>query len=97
MGEFIKVARDLEVKEISIGKEIPNVKETVVMDEEVVENKEDHEPKQESENKIRHRQPHNQIIDDAKSTECPECGKVFAQRSAMLAHSKILSLCLASV
>ena len=58
MGEFIKVAKDLEVKEISKGVKIPNVEEDVaeetVMDNE--ENKtvdEDGEHEQASENKIR--------------------------------------------
>ena len=57
MGEFIKVAKDLEVKEISKGVEIPNqeddVTEETVMDDEEEEIDEDDEPKQTSENKIR--------------------------------------------
>ena len=81
MEEFIKVAKDLEVKEISKGVEIPNVEEDVT--EETVNDDEtdvvDDEPKQTSENKIRQRQPQKQISSDAKSTECPECGKVSGQ------------------
>ena len=56
MAEFIKVAKDLEVKEISKGAEIPNVEEVVT--EETVMNEEDHEteandePKQIPENHI---------------------------------------------
>ena len=91
MGEFIKVAKDLEVKEISKGVEIPSneeadVTEETVMDDEEKETDEDDEPKQTSENKIRQRQPRNQISSDAKSTECPECGKEFTQKICMLRH-----------
>merc|ERR1712001_158772 len=82
MGEFIKVAKDLEVKEISKGVEIPNTEEYVteetVMDDEKKEADEDDEedePKQTPEirDKIRQRQPRNQILSDGKPTECPEC------------------------
>merc|ERR1712150_111833 len=90
MGEFIKVAKDLEVKEISKGVEIPNVEEVVtndtVMDDEEKETDEEDEPKQTSENKIRQRQPRNQISSDANSTECSECGKVFTTKSHMVTH-----------
>ena len=90
MGEFIKVAKDLEVKEISKGVEIPNQEEVVteetVMDDEEKENNEDEELKQTPENKIRQRQPRNQISSDAKSTECPECGKKFTTKSHMVTH-----------
>merc|ERR1712150_395564 len=80
MGEFIKVAKDLEVKEISKGVEMQNeeqdVTEESVMDDEekeTYEDEEDDKPKQPSENKIRQRQPRNQISSDAESIECPEC------------------------
>ena len=90
MGEFIKVAKDLEVKEISKGVEMQNEGEDIteenVLDDEEKENYEDDEPKQTSENKIRQRQPRNQISSDTKSTECPECGKEFAHRYVMLKH-----------
>ena len=88
MGEFIKVPKDLKVKEISKGVEIPNLEEVVT--EELVNDDEtdvvDDEPKQTSENKIRQRQPQKQISSDAKSTECPECGKEFTQKICMLRH-----------
>ena len=50
MGEFIKVAKDLEVKEISKGVEIPNLKEDVTVEENVFDDEgkeidEDDEPK----------------------------------------------------
>ena len=90
MGEFIKVAKDLEVKEISKGVEMQNEEEDVteetVMDDEEKETDEDDEPKQTSENKIRQRQPRNQISSDAKSTECPECGKEFTLKGDMRRH-----------
>ena len=48
MAEFIKVAKDLEVKEISKGAEIPNV-EDIIMEETITEDEEketeEHEPK----------------------------------------------------
>ena len=55
-----------------------NTEETIV-DHEEKETDEDIRPKQSSQ-KIRQRQPRNQISSDAKSTECPECGKEFTQR-----------------
>merc|ERR1711997_1027396 len=91
MGVFIKVAKDLEVNEISKGVEIPN-EEEVISEENFIDEEEnepdddDKEPKQTSENKIRQRQPRNHISSDAKSTECPECEKVFSSKSHMLRH-----------
>ena len=92
MGEAIKVAKDLEVKEISKGLEVPNEKEVIteetvtIPDEGKEPDDEDVEPRQTSENKIRQRQLQIQISSDAKSTECPECGKVFSYKHAMLKH-----------
>ena len=90
--EFIKVAKDLEVQEISKGLEVTDdvedITEEAVIDNEENEKKEDIGPKQTPENQIRQRQPRNQISSDAKSTECPECGKVFSQRCNMLTHYK---------
>ena len=92
MGEFLKVAKDLEVKEISKGVEMQNEEEDdteeTVMDDEEKETDEDDEPKQTSENKIRQRQPRNQILSDAKSTKCPECGKVFTAKSSLMTHCR---------
>ena len=73
MGEFVKVAKDLEVKEISKGVEIPNVEEDVteetVMDNEAKEPDEDDEPKQTPENKIRQRQSRTQISSDYQASD----------------------------
>ncbi len=89
MGEFIKVAKDLEVKEISKGVEMHNeeedVTEEIAVDDEEKESVEDDEPKQTSENKIRQRQPRNQVS-RFKSTECPECEAVFTTKRAMVIH-----------
>ena len=41
------------------------------------ETEEDDVPKQTLGNKIRLRQPRNQISSDAESTECPECGLII--------------------
>ena len=96
MGELIKVAKDLEVKEISKGVEIPNVEEDFIeetdMDDEEKETDEDDEPKQTPETKIRQRQPRNQISSDARSTECPECGKVFTTKHIMVRHYSIIQI-----
>merc|ERR1712150_372938 len=92
MGEFLKVAKDLEVKEISKGVEMQNEEEdvtgeTVVEDEEKeTEVHEYDEPKQTPETKIRQRQPPKQISSETKSIECPECGKTFARKDNMLIH-----------
>ena len=51
-----------------------------------METDEDSETKQTSKNKIRQRQPRNQISSDAKSFECPECGKVYTQKGHMVRH-----------
>ena len=63
-----------------------DIEKEAVMDDEVKDFYEDNELKQTSKNKIRMRQPLNQISSDAKSTECPECGKVFSKQSNMLKH-----------
>merc|ERR1712043_138165 len=55
-------------------------------DEENKTDDEFNEPKQTLENKIRQREPRNQISSDAKSTECPECGKVFTEKRNMVTH-----------
>jgi len=91
LGEFLKVAEDLEVKDINEGVEMLNneedVTEEIVLDddEKVEENDEDDEPKPKSENKIRKRQPRNQISSDAKS-KCPECGIEYFNRGTMMKH-----------
>ena len=50
----------------------------------------DDEPKQKPENTIRKRQPRSQILSNAKSTECPECGKEFSKNGDMLTHYRSL-------
>ena len=84
MGEFIKVAKDLEVKEISKGVKIPNLKDFVtngtITHVDVKESDDgDDEPEQTPENLIRPRQPR-------KSNDCSECGKVFTTNRDMLMH-----------
>ena len=63
MAEFIKVAQELELKEISKNVKLPNVEEIVleetITDDEQKETEEDG-PKQILEKKIRQRQPRNQ-------------------------------------
>ena len=90
MGEFIKVAKELDVKEISKGVEMQNgeehVPEETVMDDEEKETYEDEEPKQTPENKIMKRQPRVHILSNAKSADCPECGKMFSKKGDMVRH-----------
>ena len=81
MGELIKVAKDLEVKEISKGVEF-HKEEEYVTEETVI----DYGKKETLENKIRQRQPRNQISSEARSTVCPECGAKYSNRSTMLKH-----------
>ena len=82
MGEFIKVAKDLEVKEISKNVEIP-IEEEDVSDETVMEKEteDDDELKQISGNTIRQRQ----------YTDCPECGKSFHTSSDFTVHARVHS------
>ena len=96
MAEFIKVAKDLEVKKISKGVELPNVgkldEEERITEYEEKETKED-EPKQTPKKKFRQRHPRNQISSDANSTKCPECGKEFTKKGTMLRHQGIKYSC----
>ena len=89
MGEFINVAKDLQIKEISKGAKIPTEEEDIneesAVNDEKTDSKEDYQ-RQTSENKVRQRKPRNQISSDAKSIECPDCGKVFTQRGHMVTH-----------
>ena len=91
MGEFIKVAKDLEVKEISKGVDMQNeeedvTEEAVIMEDEEEEVEKVFETGTSSTDQIKVRKPRSQISSDSKSTECPECGAVFTQRHNMLAH-----------
>ena len=89
MGEFIKVAKDLEVKEISKGVDMQNediTEEAVIMEDVEEETQEVCEPKTSSTDQTKVRKPRSQISSDTKSTECPECGAVFTQKSNMVTH-----------
>ena len=91
MGEFIKVAKDLEVKEISKGVDMQNeeediTEEAVIMEDVEEETEEVCEPETSSTDQTKQRKPRSQISSDTKSTECPECGAVFTQKSSMVKH-----------
>ena len=73
-------------KAVKVENEEEDVIEESVVDDEEKDCDEDDEPKQTSENKLKQRQPWNQISSDAKSTECPECGKVFTRKTHMVTH-----------
>ena len=90
MGEFIKVAQDLEVKEISDGVEMGSGEEETaeedVIEEEIDETLEEETENKKNETKPRPRQPRTQISNDTKSAQCPECGSKFSARYVMLKH-----------
>ena len=88
MGEFMKVAKDLEVKEISKCVEIPNLEKVVtktVIDAEEKETVEDKEPKKTSE-----RQPWKEITNDASF---PEFGLEFTTDHDVSEHEGIKYPC----
>ena len=60
--------------------------EKIVVDYEEKETDEALETTQISEKKIWQRKPWNQISSHAKSTECPECEKVFTTKTHMMTH-----------
>ena len=91
MGEFIKVAKDLEVKEISKGVDMQNeekdiTEEVVIMKDVKEETKEVCEPDNFTTDQTKQRKPRSQISSDTKSTECPECGAFYRYRGDMVKH-----------
>ena len=85
-GEFIKVAKDLEVKEISKGVDMQNEEEAVIMEDIEEETGEVYESETSSADQTKLRKPWSQISNDSKSIECPECGAVFTQKGSMVKH-----------
>merc|ERR1712150_415475 len=87
MGEFIKVAKDLEVKEISKGVEMPGEVEDII-DDNIPENVEEtfQQENQSQVQKPKLRRARSQISTDTKSNKCPECEAVFKAKSSMLTH-----------
>ena len=87
MGEFIKVAKNLEVKEISDGVEMQSeASETV---EENFDHNDEELPKiveEKPKEKTQLRRTRDQISDDTKSTKCPECGAAYNDRNNMMRH-----------
>ena len=78
--------QDLQVKDIGDYVEIRNEMEDVTEQNFIVDkeklNKVDDEPKE----TLIQRQPRNQISTDSKSTECPECGVIYFDKSTMKKH-----------
>ena len=86
--EFIKVAQDLEVKEISDGVEMPNEEEAII-EEDLTENETEETLPEEKQSQVYNPKPRparSQISNDTKSTQCPECEAVFTIKSHMLRH-----------
>merc|ERR1712001_622528 len=82
MREFIKVAQDLEVKEISDGVEMPNEEEAIIEDD-IPENETDETLEEENQSQVYNPKPRrarSQISNDTKSTQCPECEAVFTTK-----------------
>jgi len=88
MGEFIKVAQDLEVKEISDAVEMPGEEEDII-DDNIPANDIEETFQQENQGQVQKpkpRQARSQISTDTKSTKCPECEAVFTTKGNMVAH-----------
>ena len=87
MGEFIQVAKDLEVKEISKSVEIPNMEEAVTYpvdcDEKNESDEDDDEPKHRVKSRIKQNQSFNQISSVTESS-----GVVFSQKATVQLHNR---------
>merc|ERR1712150_22696 len=91
MREFLRVAQDLEVKEISDGVELPSeeAEETVeenIPEESIGEDFFEETPSQPEQTKVRPRRPRTELSNDNKSTECLECGAKFTRNDNMVKH-----------
>ena len=86
MGEFLKVAKDLEVKGISNISEKSHEEEDVIETNAIVD--EEVEVKSEGQGQNVERNLCNQISTDYNSIECPECPEVFATKTYLMTHLK---------
>ena len=92
MREFIKVAQDLEVKEISGCVELPSeeaektVEENNIPEQEIEEDLIEETPIKAETTIVQQIEPRTLIPNDNKSTQCPECGAEYKQRGHMLLH-----------
>ena len=87
MREFIKVAQDLEVKEISDGVELPSDEAEGTTEEKIGENLIEESKSQEKiKTKVKNRRTRTQISNVNKSTQCPECGAEFTTKGNMVTH-----------
>ena len=88
MGEFIKVAKDLEVKEISKGVEMPGEEEDIIEDD-IQENDVEETLQEEKQSQVQRPTPRparSHPSTDSKSIKCPECEAEFTAKSSMVAH-----------
>ena len=79
------------MKEISDCVELPSeeTEKTVeenIPEEEIEEDLVSETPIQAEKTSIQQRRPRTQIPNDNNSTQCPECGAEFTQRSNMMTH-----------
>ena len=86
MGEFIKVAQDLEMKDINNMLEFPVEKEEdtfedIIPKEEIREDVNEEKPRKPENTKVR-----EEVSNHIKSSQCPECGAEFENRYRLLAH-----------
>ena len=83
----MKVAKELEVMDISDGMDIKNEEKTfddeIIADNEFAETVNEENSIETSKRKVR--QPRSQIP-DTKSTECPECQAVYSSRRDLQRH-----------
>ena len=91
MKEFIHVAQDLDVKEISDCVELRSEKteETVeenIPEEEIEEDLVSETPIQAEKTSIQQRRPRTHMSNDNYSTQCQECGAEFTQKRDMERH-----------
>ena len=80
MGEFIKVAQDLQVKDLS------NIVEMESGEEKIEETMKEETDNHEKETQPIPRQKRTEISKEKKSVQCPECGARFAFRHGMMSH-----------
>ena len=89
MGEFIKVAKDLEVKEMIIeGVEIPEEEKDIIEDD-IPEDDIEETLQEENQSQVQRPTPRparSHLSTDTKSTKCPECGAEFTANQSMLRH-----------
>ena len=93
MLEFIKVAKDLEVKEIGNGFVTENKEENITEETVISDDKKNVKTQQPTEINIT--EPRSKILSESTtSVTCPECGVNYFDKSTMLRHYKSKHECI---